>query len=136
MGRAWRKANANRRASYRQENADRIAGQQRAARYRRRIAHHLLETEATYALWLRFNNEDDAAPMISAQTLAAHWSANAVLNTCRHGCGNGWREIVHVVPLHSGGRHDVTNLRPECGKPNCSPDGVGDAAIATDQRNT
>ncbi|WP_199820208.1 hypothetical protein [Streptomyces sp. NRRL S-475] len=133
--REWRRANADRVRAYRTANAAQRAAQARAGRYRRRVAAHLEETEAVYTLWATHYNQERAEP-VDARALVDYWERTGVANTCHHGCGRAWREIVHAVPLWEGGRHAVDNLVPVCGKPTCSPGGVASAATATDQRNT
>lgn len=131
--REWRKTNAERVRAYREANAAQRAAQARAGRYRRRVAAHLNETEAVYALWHELSGTGQRAEPIDPRALVAHWETAGIPNTCHHGCGNAWREIVHAVPLPQGGRHDVANLIPVCGKATCSPAGLVNAATATDR---
>jgi hypothetical protein len=134
--RQWRADNTERVSDYRDETREKRLAQARAGRYRRRVAAHLLETEAVYNLWHSLNGTGEPAAPIDARALVAQWEANGVANTCRNGCGKGWRAIVHAVPLYEGGEHTAVNLLPECGKTNCSPAGLVSAATATDRPNT
>lgn len=131
--REWRVRNAERIKAY---NASRQAARNAynyAARYRRRVATRLQETEVVYRLWHELNGDGPRAPEIDARALVDHWQANGVANTCRNGCGNAWREIVHAVPLPQGGEHTTANLVPVCGKRTCSPAGLAVAATATNR---
>jgi hypothetical protein len=134
--REWRRVNADKVRAYRDANRDKRLAQSRAARYRRRVAAHLNETEAVYTLWHSLNGTGERAEPIDVRALLAHWEATGVANTCHHGCGNAWREIVHAVPLYEGGEHTPANLVPQCRKPNCSPAGLTAAATATDRLST
>lgn len=129
-GREWRKRNSDRVRAYRDENAAERRAQSRAGRYRRRVAAHLTETEEVYTLWHSLNGHGEPAEPIDPRALVAHWEATGVANTCRNGCGQAWRAIVHVTPLYKGGAHEPANLAPECGKATCSPAGAV-AATAT-----
>jgi FMN phosphatase YigB (HAD superfamily) len=113
--REWRRKNAARVRAYREENASERAAQARAARYRRRVAKWLAETEIVVSLWAEVNDVPRPSP-IDPQALVIRWDETGVTNTCARGCGRGWREIVHAVPLYAGGVHDVSNLVPVCGR--------------------
>ncbi|QPB09575.1 HNH endonuclease [Streptomyces phage Sycamore] len=135
-GRAWRTANATHVSDYRGRVRERNAAQARAYRYRVRVATHLQETEAVYTLWHSLNGSGERAEPIDPRAVVAHWEATGMANTCRNGCGNAWREIVHAVPLYEGGEHTPANLVPQCRKPNCSPAGLAVAATATNRPST
>jgi hypothetical protein len=133
--REWRRANADKVRIYRAATRDQRLAQMRAARFRRRVTTHLQETEAVYALWHSLNESGERCTPIAPRDLVAHWKANDIANTCHHGCGRGWRAIVHALPLYEGGAHDVANLVPVCAKQNCSPVGQTSAATASNPPN-
>lgn len=117
--REWRKKNADKVRAYRAANAAQIAAQQRAARYRRRVAARLEETEIIYSLWCETSGEEPTEP-IDARELVAHWETTGIANTCAGGCGRPWRVIAHAIPLAEGGSHSVSNLIPTCGRWGCT----------------
>ncbi len=113
--REWRERNPERVRAYRSANAAQRATQARAARYRRRVAKWLAETETVVSLWAEVNEAPRPDP-IDPRALVIRWDETGVTNTCARGCGRGWREIIHAVPLYAGGLHDVSNLVPVCGR--------------------
>ncbi|MFG3405619.1 hypothetical protein [Streptomyces sp. NPDC048142] len=112
--RQWRKRNPEHVRQYNAEKQDYRNAYNRRAKFRHRVAAHLLETEAVYTLWHTLNGDGPRAREIDARALVAEWERAGVPNECQHGCGNEWREIVHVVPLYENGEHNVTNLAPQC----------------------
>lgn len=127
--REWRKRNPEHVRSYNAATQDKRNAHNSRAKFRSRVAARLIETEAVYTLWCNLTERAERAEPIDPRELIAEWERNGTPNTCRNGCGNVWREIVHVVPLPEGGEHAPANLAPQCGKRNCSP--AGTAAVAT-----
>ncbi|KIQ62420.1 hypothetical protein TR51_25625 [Kitasatospora griseola] len=112
--REWREQNADRVRAYRDENKAQAATQARVWRYRKRVAAHLIETDTVSVLHAALNERTHRN--VDPLELISFWADAEITNTCYRGCGRGWREIVHRVPLYAGGDHDVTNLVPVCGR--------------------
>lgn len=119
--REWRARNVERVRAYNAAQRAKRNAYNQKAKYWRRVADHLRETEVVYTLWHTLNGNGQRAPEVDARALVDQWQRAGLSNTCAAGCGNAWREIVHAVPLPHGGRHTVDNLVPVCGKPTCSP---------------
>lgn len=113
--RQWRAEHTERVRAYNAATQARRNAYNSAAKYRRRVARWLGETETVVTLWAEVNGATRPDP-VDPRALVDHWTATGIANECFRGCGRGWREIVHAVPLYAGGAHDVTNLVPVCGR--------------------